>query len=82
MRRRCVKFSRDLRRSGRMVDEDRAWLHAGEGAVGPKRHGAQIVVIADAGEHDFGVGRGFARRREGLPPNSAAKCSALAVVRL
>ena len=62
----CVKFSRHICRSGRVINEDCALFHAGEGSVGPKRDGAKVVVISDAGEHNFGVGRGFARRRKGL----------------
>ena len=48
-----------------MVDEDRAGLHAVERAGLAQRHGAQIVVIADASEHDIGALGRRARRRRG-----------------
>ena len=45
-----------------MVDEDRARRHAGERAVRAQHHAAQVVVVADAGEHDLGACDGFTRR--------------------
>ena len=44
-----MQFARDLGRGRGVVDEHRALLHAGKGAVGPERHFAQVVVVADAG---------------------------------
>ncbi len=48
-----------------MVDEDRAFVHAGEGAVGAVDNVAQVVVVADAGEHQVRprgrLGRGGAQ---------------------
>ena len=64
-----------------MVDEDRARLHAGEGAVGPERDRAQVVVVADAGEHEVAPGRRLARGRRAAPPCSATQASAFAAVR-
>ena len=59
-----VQFARDVGRGGGVVDEDRAALHAGEGAVGPERDRAQIVVVADAGEDEIAaLGGGAGRRR-------------------
>ena len=54
-RRRRGELARDRRRGGGVVDEDRAALHAGEGAVVAERDRAQVVVVADAGEHDLGA---------------------------
>ena len=79
------KFAGDLRGGGGVVDEDRAGLHALERAGLAQRHGAQIVVIADASEHDIGALGRRARRRRGAGgnfSNSRAKRSALAAVRL
>ena len=44
-------------------------LHAGEGAVGPERDRAQIVVVADAGEDEVGaLGRRLAASARHAPP--------------
>ena len=65
-----------------MVDEDRAVLHAGEGAVGAERDRAQIVVVADAAEHEIlALGGGLGVGAE-LPPTCATQASAFAGVRL
>ena len=48
-----------------MINEDRALLHAGEGTVLAEHHGAQVVVVADAGEDDGASGRRLARGRGG-----------------
>src|SRR5437588_12458864 len=46
-----------------MIDEGRALLHAGKGAVGADRHGAQVAVIADAAHHKvLALGGGLWRR--------------------
>src|SRR5690606_38038410 len=47
---RLVEFARHVGGSGGVIDEYRAFLHAGEGAVGTERHLSQIVVVAHAGE--------------------------------
>ena len=46
-----------------MIDEDRAALHTGKGAVLAEHDRPQVVVIADATEDDFPALRGLARRR-------------------
>src|SRR5690349_11640370 len=51
-----------------MVDEHRALLHAGKGAVGPDCHRTQIVVIADAAHHKVLALGGGLRCRRGLAP--------------
>jgi len=38
-----------------MIDEQRALAHRPEGAVAAERHLCEIVVVADAGQHDIGV---------------------------
>src|SRR5262249_40950764 len=65
--RRGGKFARDLRRGGGVVDEDRALLHAGKGAVRAQGHLAQVVVVADAAHHELLALRGFARGRRARP---------------
>ena len=58
-----VEFARDLGRRGGVIDEGRALLHAGEGAIGAKRDRAQVVVVADAGHHEIlALGGGLRRR--------------------
>ena len=42
------------------VHEDRARLHAGEGAVGAQHDRAQVLIVADTAEHDLLAGRGLA----------------------
>ena len=49
-----------------MIDEGRALLHAGEGAVGAERDRAQVVVVADAAHHEILALGGGLRRRGGL----------------
>ena len=61
-----IEFARHIGRGGGVVDEDRAGLHAGEGAVRAQHHAAQVVVVADTAEHDLRACRGFARRGGGL----------------
>src|SRR5262245_33307511 len=59
-----MKFARDLGRRGRVVDEYRAFGDAGERAVRPERHLAQVVVVADAAHDEvLPFGRGLRRRR-------------------
>ena len=49
-----------------MVDQDRPAGHAGKSAVVTVDHAAQLVVVADAGEDDFGAFGRLGRRRRGL----------------
>ena len=60
---RAIELARDVGRSGGVVDEHRAGLQRREGAVLAGGHRAQIVVVADACEHEIGVlgrlGRGW-----------------------
>ena len=56
-----MKLAGDGGRRRGVIDEDGARLKRGEGAVGPERHLAQIVVIADASEDEVGVVRGLGR---------------------
>ena len=63
---RRVELARDVGRGGGVVDEDGALALGLEGAALGRRHRAQIVVVADAAEHEVGVLRRFGRRRGGL----------------
>jgi hypothetical protein len=36
--------------------------HAGKGAIGAQHHAAQVIIVADAGEHDLRAGSRLARR--------------------
>ena len=63
--RRGVELARDLGGSRGVVDEGRAFLHAGEGAVGAERDRAQIIVVADAAHHEILAFGGGLRRRRG-----------------
>ncbi len=56
------QLARQAGGGGRVVDEDRVALHGDEGAMAAHGHLAHIVVAADAGEHDVGIGRGLGRR--------------------
>ena len=59
-----MKFARDCRRRGGVVDHDRGLPSACEYAVLAQHHLAQIVVIADAGKHEILARcRLFRRRR-------------------
>ncbi len=58
-----VKLARDLGRGRRVIDEDGAFGHAGEGAIRAHGHGTHVIVIADASEDDLAILRGLARRR-------------------
>ena len=62
LERRLGEFARHVGRGRGVVDEHRARLHAGEGAVVAEHDRAQVVVVADAAEDDVGAGRGLARR--------------------
>ncbi len=62
-----MKLSRDVGRGGGVVDENGAGAHAGEGAFGPENDGAQIVVVADAGEDEFAALGRLARARRACP---------------
>jgi predicted HD phosphohydrolase len=83
---RGVELARHVGRGRGVVDKNRAGLHAGKGAVGAQRDGAQVVVIADAAKHDVGAGRRQARQRRRarawVAANSAHQASALAGLRL
>ena len=46
-----------------MIDEDRAPGHGGEGAFRAGGDRTQVIVIADAGEHDLGALGGPGRGR-------------------
>ena len=50
-----MKLARDVCACRRVVDEDRTCGHRLEGAVLAQRHAAQVVVVADAAEHELGV---------------------------
>ena len=52
-----VKLAGDIGGGGGVIDEDGAAAERGEGAMLPERHRAEIVVIADAGEDEFGAVR-------------------------
>src|SRR3546814_20609435 len=60
------EFPGDFRGGGGVVDEDRALAHPGEGAVVAEDDAAQVVVVADATEHQIGARGGLARRRRRL----------------
>ena len=61
-----IQLARDVGGSGGVVDEGRALLHAGKGAVGADRDRAQIVVVADAAHHEILALGGGLRGRGGL----------------
>ncbi len=61
-----VELAGDVGRRRGMVDEGRALLYAGKGAVGADRDRAQIVVIADAAHHEILALGGGLWRRGGL----------------
>ncbi len=77
-----MQLARDIGRGRRVIDEDRALGHAREGALGPERHGAQVIVVADAGEHEFLPRAASAGVLAALPPFSLTHFSAFAKVRL
>ena len=55
-----IELTRDTGRGGRVVNQHGTRLHAGKGAVGAKRHAAQIFVVADTTKNKLGVlGRQF-----------------------
>ena len=56
------ELARDRGAGRRVVDVDRAFAHAGEDAVVSERHGAEVVVVADAGEDELGALGRLARR--------------------
>src|SRR5215213_3603876 len=59
-----VELPRDLRRRGGVIDENRARFHGREGAVRSQRYLPQVVVVADACEHDL-LSLGSPARRRG-----------------
>ena len=48
-----VQLARHRGRSRGVVHQHRTRRHAGAGAVTPQHHAAQVVIVADAGEHDL-----------------------------
>ena len=58
-----VELAGDLGRGGGVIDEDGALAMPWKAPSGPERDLAQIVVVADAGEHDLLALGGLARRR-------------------
>ncbi len=58
-----VEFARDDRRGGCVIDENRRFFEALEGALRAGRHGAQIVVVSDAGKDKLLALRGLAGGR-------------------
>ncbi len=60
-----------------MVDEGRAFFHAGERAVGAKRDRAQVIVVADTGHHEILALGGGLRRRGGLAAEFLGPCLGL-----
>ena len=72
-----VEFARDLGRGGGVVDEGRAFLHAGERAIGAERDRAQVVVVADTGHHEILALRGGLRRCGGLAAEFLGPCLGL-----
>ena len=78
-----VKLARDLGRSGGVVDEHRALLHAVEGAVWAQRDFAQVVVVADAAHDEvLALGRRLRASARCARRDCATHSSALAAVRL
>ena len=61
-----MQFARHIRRRSRMIDKNRTLGHAAEGTPVADRHGAQVIVIADAGEHEVSSLGCLFRRRSGL----------------
>src|SRR3546814_1061157 len=59
------KLARDARGDGGVVDEQCALPHRLKRAVAAERHLPEIIVIADAGQHDIGVPRGLGGGRCG-----------------
>jgi hypothetical protein len=49
------QFARHFGGSRGVVDQDGAILDAAENAVRAKRHGAEVIIVADAGEDEIGA---------------------------
>ena len=78
-----MELARDVGRGGGVVVEDRALAHAGEGAVVAQHDRAQVVVVADAAEHDLlALARPPCGVLAALPLCFLVQASALAKVRL
>ncbi len=60
-----MELAGDVGRGRGVVEKDRATAHAGEGAVGSEHDRAQMVVVADAAEHDLLARRRFLGRLGG-----------------
>jgi hypothetical protein len=57
----CVQFAGDCRGRRGVIDRDGAWLEAGERAVWAERHGAEMIVIADAEKDEIRIFRRVGR---------------------
>ena len=62
-----VQLARYVGGGGRVIDEDRARLHAREGAARSQRDRAQIIVVSDAGENEITPRSRFTRGRSARP---------------
>ena len=58
-----MQIARDFSRSGGVIDDDGTLVRAGEDAILPQHHLAQIVVITDAGHDEVLARSGVLRRR-------------------
>jgi len=65
-----------------LSDENRAGLHAVERTIRADRHGAKVVIIADAGKDEVLAGCGLFGVFIAVPPCWVAHASAFAKVRL
>ena len=68
---------RHLGRRGRVVDEDGARTGTGEHTVGSVHHVADVVVVADAEEHELGAVGRLTRRRSGTVAVERDPCERL-----
>jgi hypothetical protein len=56
-----MQFTGHRRRGGGVIDEARPPRHAGKCTLLPQHHRTQVVVVADAGEHEVGPRAGLRR---------------------
>ena len=61
------KLAGDFGAGSGIVDQNGASLHAGSGAGVSERDGAEVIIIADAGEDEVGVPGGFGGSGGGAP---------------